>query len=327
MSGPVRWGLLGAGWIAARAIAPAIHSADGATLQAVGARDADRARRLGPATAYDSYQAVVEASDVDAVFIALANDQHLPWALAALEAGKTVLCEKPLALNATEVKALREAEARTSARVIEATWNLWHPRSRRARALVRSGALGHVTSVEAAFTFEGVPDGNYRLDPLRGGGALLDVGCYALAATAWVAGGLDRAATVESVQRTFSPSHVDLTTVAQLRLEADGRAAIQARVHASFDEPAMQSLIVRGTTGELTFGHEAYTSYLAPSTLTWTSHVTDEARTEHFAPVDPYRVMIEQVSRVCTASDAFLPDPDLAHWVASTMDAIAAASA
>lgn len=327
MIGPVRWGLLGAGWIAARAIAPAIHSADGATLQAVGARDLERARRLGPTTAYDSYRPVVEAPDVDAVYIALANDQHVPWALAALEAGKTVLCEKPLALDASGVRALREAESRTSARVIEATWNLWHPRTRRARALVRSGALGHVTSVEAAFTFEGVPDGNYRLDPLRGGGALLDVGCYALGAAAWVAGGLDRATTVESAERSLSPSHVDMTTVAHLRLEMDGVPAIRAEISASFEEPARQALIVGGTGGDLSLGQEAYTSYLAPSTLTWTSHVNGEVRTEHFAPVDPYRLMIEQVSRVCTDTDAVHPDPRLSLWVASAMDAIAAASA
>ena len=123
---PVRWGFLGAGGIARTALAPAVAAASGAVLHAVAARDPARAAALGPVRAYGDYAALLADDDVDAVYVALHNDAHLPWTLAALAAGKHVLCEKPLGLSAAEVDQM--AAAAGDRLVVEASWYRWHPR-------------------------------------------------------------------------------------------------------------------------------------------------------------------------------------------------------
>src|SRR5439155_5482084 len=105
-----RWGFLGAGWIAGRALAPAVHAAPGAVLYAVASRDVSRARALAPSgPVYDDYAALLDDPDVDAVYVSLTNEAHAPWSIAALSAGKHVLCEKPLAMTAAEVDAMSAA--------------------------------------------------------------------------------------------------------------------------------------------------------------------------------------------------------------------------
>ncbi len=177
----VRWGFLGAGWIATRALAPAVAAADGAVLLAVAARDITRAAALGPAgRVYDDYAGLVADDEVDAVYISLTNEVHAHWSIAALQAGKHVLCEKPLAMNAREAVAMSEAANAAGRRLVEASWYRWHPRVRRAQELLAAGRIGSVRHVSAGFTFAGNLAGNYRLEPTRGGGALYDVGCYAV---------------------------------------------------------------------------------------------------------------------------------------------------
>jgi len=314
----VRWALLGAGWISRRAIAPAIHSAHGATLEVVASRDRARAQALSPRrSAISDYAEAVEDPDVDAVYIALSNDGHLPWAERALRAGKAVLCEKPLGRDATEAHAMREVAAQTGGMLVEATWNLWHPRTARAAALLASDAIGGVARVSGAFVFDGVAEGNYRLDPDLGGGALLDVGCYPLTGAAWATGSTELA--VADVDTVIGPTGVDLTTRASLTL-----GDVPVDIRASFIETAYESLTIEGEHGLLEFtGSDAYTSWLRPSALRVLDR--DGERVEHFAPVDPYRLMIENVSDVIRDGSGWLPDPHWSTTVARAMDAIASA--
>jgi xylose dehydrogenase (NAD/NADP) len=315
---PTRWALLGAGWISRRAIAPAIHSAHGATLDVVAARDHVRAAALFPRRlATDDYAVAVTDPDVDAVYIALSNDGHLPWAERALREGKAVLCEKPLGRDASEARAMREVAEETGGILVEATWNLWHPRTARAAALLASDAIGPVTRVSGAFVFDGVDDGNYRLDPERGGGALLDVGCYPLTGAAWAIGsGEVRAGDVDAV---IAPTGVDLTTQAAITL-----ADIPVDIRASFIETAYESLTIEGEHGLLEFtGSDAYTSWLNPSALRVLDR--DGERVEHFGPVDPYRLMVENFSAALRGDGGWLPDPRWSLVVADAMDAIATA--
>jgi predicted dehydrogenase len=196
---PVRWGFLGAGFVASRGLAPAVHAADGAVLQA-SRQDEHRAAALEPVRATTSYAEVCTADDVDAVYLSLPNDDHLPWVLEALAAGKQVLCEKPLGLDAAQVARMAAAAESADRLLVEASWNRWHPRTRRVEALLAD--VAGPLDVRAWFTFPGVPADTDRLDPGRGGGALLDVGCYAVAA-ALIALGDD--ATVTSVERHVAP--------------------------------------------------------------------------------------------------------------------------
>ena len=177
---PVRWGFLGAGYVASRAVAPAVHRSTGSVLQVVASRDTARAAALEPRRAVDSYTTVCQADDVDVVYVSLPNDRHLPWVVAALQAGKHVLCEKPLGLDGTQVALMADAAQASGSMLVEASWNRWHPRTRRVEALLRD--ISGEVEARTWFTFTGVPTDNYRLDPDHGGGALLDVGCYAIAA-------------------------------------------------------------------------------------------------------------------------------------------------
>lgn len=315
---PTRWALLGAGWISRRAIAPAIHSAAGASLDVVAARDRGRAAALTPRRlATDDYAAAVSDPDIDAVYVALSNDGHQPWAERALREGKAVLCEKPLGRDASEARAMREVAAQAGGILVEATWNLWHPRTARAAALLASDAIGQVAHVSGAFVFDGVAEGNYRLDPALGGGALLDVGCYPLTGAAWATGGRD--VRVTDVDTVIGPTGVDLTTRASLTL-----GTVPVDVRASFIETAYESLTIEGEHGLVEFtGSDAYTSWLRPSALRVLDR--DGERVEHFAPVDPYRLMVENFSAAIRGDGGWLPDPAWSLTVADAMDAIARA--
>ena len=105
----ISWGFLGAGWIAKTALAPAVHAAHNATLQAVASRDLDRGQRLGAHTVYQRYEDLLADPAIDAVYINLANDQHCQWSIAAMAAGKHVLCEKPIALDYVQAQAMADA--------------------------------------------------------------------------------------------------------------------------------------------------------------------------------------------------------------------------
>ena len=312
---PIRWGFLGAGYVASRGMAPAMHAADGAVLQAVGARDATRAAVLEPAGPVGSYAEICARDDVDAVYVSLPNNDHLHWVQVALEAGKHVLCEKPLGMDAAEVAVMRAAADQSGRLLVEAAWNRWHPRTRRLDELV--APITGQREVRAWFTFPGVPADNYRLDPARGGGALLDVGCYAVAASlaALGAGAVD----VSGVERHRGPTGVDLTTSAILT-HPNG----SARITASFERPEAQGLIIESPGLTVEFGGQAFTTWREPCTL---RVVQDgDTRDEQFAACDPYQLMIEAVSARIRGEDAWVLPLDTSEAVAATLDAIAANS-
>lgn len=305
----VRWGILGAGWIVTTATARAFHEAEGAVLQSAAARDLARAQAVGGNRAYDRYAAVLEDPDVDAVYIALSNEAHLPWILASLEAGKHVLCEKPLALSHFDAeRAFSEADRR-GLLLVEAAWSRWHPRMRRAIDLARSGAIGEVTGFEGAFTFDGVPEGNYRRDPARGGGALYDVGVYPLHSLVAIMGEPDSLEVAEA-NVDLSRTGVDLTTAATLVAPERIRASIVA----SFVRPEHQRLSLTGTAGTIELDGQAYTTWREASLL----RVGDVP--EVFAAVDAYREMVEHVSAVIAGRPGWFVPPRDTLAVARIVD-------
>jgi xylose dehydrogenase (NAD/NADP) len=184
-SGTVRWGVLGAAAITASML-PAIRAAAGAELAAVASRRAAVAEEVadawGAGRAHggpDAYQRLLDDPEVDAVYVPLPNHLHAEWTIRALDAGKHVLCEKPLALTLAEVDAIAEASARTGRSVLEGFMYRFAPRWVQARRMVRDGAVGEPRVVRAAFGFpRPVDPGNYRFDPALGGGAVWDLGCY-----------------------------------------------------------------------------------------------------------------------------------------------------
>jgi D-xylose 1-dehydrogenase (NADP+, D-xylono-1,5-lactone-forming) len=306
----VRWGFLGAGFVASRALAPAVHQADDAVLEVVAARDTARAALLEPGRVARSYAEVCIADDVDAIYLSLPNNDHLPWVLAALEAGKHVLCEKPLGLDATQVAQMIAAARQSGSLLVEAAWNRWHPRTRRLSSLL-DGVSGPV-EVSAWFTFNGVPSDNYRLDRTRGGGALLDVGCYAIAA-ALIALGDD--VTVPTAQQRVGPTGVDLTTTATL-LSQRGRAEVTG----SFERPESQGCTITAPDLLIDLPHPAFTSWRETASLRVVESGVE--RVEVFEPCDAYQLMVEALSARILGRDAWVLPLATSLSVAQAVDRV-----
>lgn len=292
----VRWGFIGAGYVASRAMAPAVHATPNASLYAVASRDHSRSAALEPKVVHHSYIDLINDPLVDAVYISLTNAQHKEWVLAALNAGKHVLCEKPLAMNADEVDIMIEAAKLNNRLLVEAVWTRWQPRMQRMAQIVKSGELGEVSEISSAFTFQGDLTDNYRLDPALGGGALLDVGVYQ--AHLWLTLLNEHVEfLVESVERTMSSTGLDLTTRAELRLNN----SVTAHLLSSFDLPPQQHIEVVGTTATMRTGEgEAFTLWKQPATLIIGESV------EHFAPDDAFALMVQGVSAAIETEDVTL---------------------
>jgi xylose dehydrogenase (NAD/NADP) len=186
----LRWGVLGAADIANKAVIPAILAAGG-EVAALASRDPERggemAARFAIPQLFSSYEALLEA-DLDAVYIPLPNSLHRPWTLRAVAAGRHVLCEKPLALNAEEARQMGAAAARAGVVLAEAVMYRYHPRWRVIRGLVSNGSLGNIRHIQGTFTFPLRSESDIRWDPALGGGALYDVGSYLVNASRWLAG-------------------------------------------------------------------------------------------------------------------------------------------
>ncbi len=188
----LRWGVLGAARIAVDKVVPAMQAAANCEVVAIGSRDAakgrDAAARLGIPRAFGSYDALLADPDVDAVYIPLPNHLHVPWTVRAAEAGKHVLCEKPIALNAAEAATLLGVRDRTGVRIQEAFMIRTHPQWISAVQLARDGALGRVQSIVAHFSYHNADPANVRNMRDIGGGGLLDIGCYLVHAARWILG-------------------------------------------------------------------------------------------------------------------------------------------
>ena len=211
---PIRWGFLGAGGIAASMAADLGHGNN--RLYAVAARDADRAAafaaRFGASHSHGDYRAVVEDPDVDIVYVATTHPFHREQALMAIDAGKPVLIEKPLTLNAVHAREVLSAARDKGVFAMEAVWMRANPLILRAQEMVARGVIGDVVAVHADFSIELAFDPTHRLyDLANGGGALLDLGVYPIN-FAWLF--LGRPDT-QQVLGTLSPTGSDATVALQ----------------------------------------------------------------------------------------------------------------
>ncbi len=283
----IRWGLIGAGWIATKAIAPAMHAAADTIVQGVASRDLKRAQALNPVTTYSSYEALINDPLVDAVYISLPNHLHCQWSVKALNAGKHVLCEKPFAMNVSEVESMAQAARDNNRLLVEAVSSRWHPRMIRLVDYVKAGNIGEVISIDSSFTFPASLDGNYRLSPDMGGGALFDVGVYPLHAIAALIGN-DAKVVIESCDRKVGSTGIDLSSKWRMRIND----SITANALASFEMPENQSLIVQGKNLSVELvGKEAFTSWHSASSIRLGQEF------EEFESVDPYKIMIENFGK------------------------------
>ncbi len=191
MNKPMKWGVLGVAKIATEKVIPAMQQSALCRIEAIASRDGARAtaaaKKLGIARGYESYEALLADPEIEAVYNPLPNELHVPWTEKALAAGKHVLCEKPVALDAEEARRLIAAREKSGKLVAEAFMVRHHPQWKRAREIVRSGAIGEVGAVQTLFSYRLLDPENVRNRP-PGGGGLYDIGCYAILTARYVFG-------------------------------------------------------------------------------------------------------------------------------------------
>lgn len=284
----VRWGVMSTANIGRAAVNPAIQASSNGTLDAVASRDGDRARAFAHAhgipRAHGSYEALLADDAIDAVYIPLPNSLHLEWTLRAVEAGKHVLCEKPLALTEAECCTMDVAARENGVVLMEAFMYRFHPRSAAVVAAVRAGRLGALHAIRSSFTFRLTNPDNIRLDPALGGGALLDVGCYCVNVSRTVAGSEPH--TVQATAR-WTDRDVDDALAGMLHFDGD----VVAHFDCSLAAERCERYEVAGTDGYF----DVPAAFL-PGTgdVEYTEVRGREGAEAHrFDGADEYRLMVE----------------------------------
>lgn len=217
----LKWGILGCAGIARRAVIPGLHLSEINEAAAIASRDADKAKKtaeeLQIPVAYSSYEALLEDDSIDVVYIPLPNHLHKEWTIRAAEAGKHILCEKPLALTEKEAAEMAEACAKAGVLLSEAFMYRYHPRYDRIQEIIAAGEIGEIRGIRSAFTFNNAANkGNVRYRKEWGGGSIYDVGCYPITAAKLLLGKEPEAVTVQAL---FSPEHDDVDMMASGLLE------------------------------------------------------------------------------------------------------------
>ncbi len=241
----------------------------------------------------ESYEALLADPNIDAVYIPLPNELHGPWVIAAARAGKHVLCEKPLALDAPEARFLIEECRSRGVLLMEAFMWRYQPRTKQLRARVAAGQVGDLRLIRASFSFP-ISPGDWRLDPARGGGALWDVGCYGVSTARYFAGCEPCAVRARA---RFGPTGVDMTLIASLEFPTGVLAAIDC----SFEQPYRCTYELVGNRGVL----EVPDAYLPPQGRDSVARLRivgsdsdadagkDSIETLQFAWVDQYAAMVD----------------------------------
>jgi predicted dehydrogenase len=183
-SKPVTWGVLGASHFALMATIPAMQQAPLVSVRALGSRSLDKAKQAAAAAnvphAYGSYEELLADPEIEAIYNPLPNNLHVPWSIKAARAGKHVLCEKPIAMNAAEAEELASVQRETGKLIAEAFMVRYHPQWELVTELIQAGRIGKVRAVQTAFSYTNTDLDNIRNQKDVGGGALYDIGGYAI---------------------------------------------------------------------------------------------------------------------------------------------------
>ncbi len=290
----MRIGLLGAAKITSEAIVEPAATLPNVTLQGIATRDprrsTDFADEHGIATVFDSYSDLVSSPDIDLVYNALPVSLHAKWSIAALQNGKHVLCEKPLAMNAAEVGRMLVAAEVSGARLIEAFHYRYHPAFITFLKWIAEKRIGEIQKLDSYFNVAIRDDGTeIRHRPETGGGAMMDLGCYPVH---WVRTVMDAEPVSISVEAVLTPSGVDESMLVQLTFDGNVMASVSASMAEGQDSSSM--IHVLGERGEISF-ENPLKPYIG-STLVITMDNDKESAT-----IDPRSTYHHQLSATCSA--------------------------
>src|SRR5271170_684647 len=295
----VVWGILSTANIAIKRVIPAILAGQRGSIAAIASRNVDRAAgiaaRFGIPRSYGTYELLLADPEIEAVYNPLPNHLHVEWTVKALEAGKHVLCEKPIALNAAEAQAIVVARDRSGMRVMEAFMVRFHPQWQRVRTLVRAGRIGSVRTIQSAFVFMVLDPNNVRNRADIGGGALYDVGCYPIVTARYLYGSEpDRA--IALIDRDPKLG-VDRVTSGMLGFPGGGQLVFSSALQLA----PYQRVVILGSEGRIevlvpfTPQKEHACRLIIDSA---TSLDGSSAEFEDFAPVDQYSVQCDLAATV-----------------------------
>jgi predicted dehydrogenase len=325
MAEQLRWGVLGAANIARRKVIPAIQASSNGRVVALASRDAAKGQTVAAETGIDrvhkGYEALLADPEVDAIYNPLPNALHAEWTIRAAEAGKAILCEKPLARDATEAQRMVDACAAHGVPLMEAFMYRFHPQNARVRELLAEGAIGTVGQVRAGFGFRMDPlnPANVRLQHDLAGGALMDVGSYAVNAARMVFGQEPlQAAAWRDFDARFG---VDVALAGVLEFP-DRRFAT---VDCSFKSGYSGWYTVVGSAGTIEVPR-AFTPQ-EDDTVIVVTDAQNNRREERFAGIDQYRLMAEAFAAAVLEGAPVPCPPDDAVRNMRAVDALAHAAA
>lgn len=249
----IRIGLLGASKISRGAIISPAAGIEGVEVTCVAARQPDRAkafaREHGIAHVEPDYASLAESDKVDLVYNALPPSEHAEWSIAALKAGKHVLCEKPFAMNAAEAQRMVDAATASGRQLIEAFHYRFHPLFERVMSILRSGEIGNIVEIQGHFNVPIKPSpGELRYDKSLGGGACMDLGCYPIH---WARSVMNEEPSVLSAEAEWHETGVDLSMASELEFPGGIRASISSSMSTSLPDKLDAALVVSADRGTM----------------------------------------------------------------------------
>jgi len=322
----LRIGILGAANIA-RLFAAGVRPSQKVAVVAVAARDAGRARKFADETGitrvHPTYDALLADPAIDAIYNPLPNSLHAEWSIRALDAGKHVLCEKPLATSGQEARAMFDAAKRNDRRLAEAYPYRAQPQTLKLGELLRQNAIGRVQLIQASFGFPLADAANIRMNPALAGGALMDAGCYPVSFVRMVAG--SRPARVQALAE-WSDSGVDRTLVASLEFAS----GLIAQISCTFATARHRHAFIAGDEGTIATSYFNDTSATFPPLLElrrgtgWDAQrdIVETASTNGFlAEAEAFRELVANGPAHWTGAT-----PDESIDIALTLEALAASA-
>jgi len=312
----LRWGVISTSNIGRVAVNPAIQASSNGELVAVASRTAEAAQAFaekeGIPRAYGSYEALLDADDIDAIYNPLPNSLHLEWSIKAAGKGKHILCEKPLALDSAQCLEMEAAAKANGVKLMEAFMYRFHPRTQRVLEMVREGAIGDLKQIHSSFTFPLSRPDNIRWDPELGGGALMDVGCYCVNVGRTLVG----AEPLEvRAMANWHSTGVDAQLAGSLLF--DGGVLVHFDCALTMERTEVYQVL--GTTGHL----KVQKAFLPGTDAALIEHfdANDQLTTHSVEGADEYRLMVEHFAD-CALND--LPLRYTAEEAASNMRVIEA---
>ncbi len=312
MAERIRWGILGNANIARVCVIPAIQKSRNGRVRALATRSPQLAEEVALQhhiqCIYEHYEALVIDPEIDALYLPLPNHLHHEWAIKALQAGKHVLCEKPLACTAGEAQEMAQAAADNRLLLMEAFMYRFHPRMQRIKGMVGEGLIGAPCFVRSAFCYHMGNDvlacgDNIRLKAEMGGGALLDVGCYSVSVARWLLG---QEPTHLQAHAVYHPGGVDLHFVGLMRFPGGELATLEA----SFASALQQTFTIVGSEGAIELPHDAFIPWEKDAVLILRGQKEEVGREQVIPGADEYRLMVEHFADAVLGKTALAFTPD-----------------